>query len=72
MTDIQLTDIQQQVLDYIRGFSAVTGYPPTRSEIAAAFDWSSVNAAENHVRALERKGAITIAPGASRGIKVII
>ncbi len=72
MSEVELTEIQQQVLDYIIGFSATTGYPPTRSEIAAALGWASVNAAENHVRALARKGAIAITPGASRGIKVIV
>jgi repressor LexA len=48
----------------------VSGYPPTRAEIAERMGFKSVNAAEQHLRALERKGAIEIAEGASRGIRL--
>lgn len=72
MPAVELTNTQKQVLEYIKGFAATTGYPPTRSEICGAFKWASINSAENHIRALERKGAISIVPGISRGIKVII
>jgi repressor LexA len=48
----------------------VSGYPPTRAEIAERMGFKSVNAAEQHLRALEKKGAIEIAEGASRGIRL--
>src|SRR5207244_2042140 len=48
----------------------VSGYPPTRAEIAERMGFRSVNAAEQHLRALEKKGAIEISSGASRGIRV--
>ncbi len=44
--------------------------PPTRAEIAGALGFRSVNAAEEHLRALERKGAIELMPGTSRGIRL--
>ncbi|MCY3565253.1 MAG: transcriptional repressor LexA [Gammaproteobacteria bacterium] len=65
-----LTTRQQEVLDFIRGHLRNPGYPPTRSEIARHMGFRSVNAAEEHLRALERKGAIEMAPGASRGIRI--
>lgn len=65
-----LTSRQGQILDYIRDHLRETGYPPTRSEIAGHMGFKSVNAAEEHVRALARKGAIEMAPGASRGIRI--
>ena len=49
-----------------------TGYPPTRSEIASKMGFKSPNAAEEHLRALARKGAIEVLPGTSRGIKLPI
>ncbi len=65
-----LTSRQRQILDYIGEHLRATGYPPTRSEIAAHMGFKSVNSAEEHLRALARKGAIEIAPGASRGIRI--
>jgi repressor LexA len=65
-----LTDRQSEILKLIRELTEVAGYPPTRAEIAERMGFRSVNAAEQHLRALERKGAIDIAEGASRGIKV--
>src|SRR5699024_1639322 len=47
------------------------GYPPTRAEIAKDLGFRSPNAAEDHLKALARKGAIEMIPGASRGIKII-
>jgi repressor LexA len=47
-----------------------TGYPPTRAEIARILGFKSANAAEEHIKALARKGAIEIIPGASRGIRL--
>ncbi len=66
-----LTLRQQQVLDLIRNYANETGYPPTRAEIANILGYKSTNAAEEHIKALARKGAIEIIPGASRGIKLI-
>lgn len=65
-----LTDRQTEVLRLIRELTEVSGYPPTRAEIAAKMGFRSVNAAEQHLRALEKKGAIEISSGASRGIRM--
>ena len=65
-----LTSRQGQVLEFIRGHLRDTGYPPTRSEIAGHMGFRSVNSAEEHLRALARKGAIEMSPGASRGIRI--
>ncbi len=67
----KLTKRQQQILDLIQSHIEETGMPPTRMDIAAEFGFRSPNAAEEHLRALERKGAIEITPGASRGIRII-
>jgi repressor LexA len=66
-----LTGRQNQVLDFIRRHIAASGLPPTRAEIARALGFRSANAAEDHLRALARKGAIALLPGASRGIRVL-
>ena len=68
---IGLTARQQQILDFIREFMEAEGFPPTRAEIAAALGFRSVNAAEDHLKALARKGAISVLPGTSRGIRLI-
>ncbi|MGQ0545855.1 MAG: transcriptional repressor LexA [Betaproteobacteria bacterium] len=65
-----LTERQSEVLRLIRELTEVSGYPPTRAEIAEKMGFRSVNAAEQHLRALEKKGAIDISSGASRGIRV--
>jgi repressor LexA len=65
-----LTDRQQQVLDLIRRHLGDTGYPPTRADIARELGFRSANAAEEHLRALERKGMIEMIAGASRGIRL--
>lgn len=67
---MKLTARQTQVLDIIRQYVDDTGYPPTRAEIAAEMGFRSANAAEEHLRALARKGAIEMVPGASRGIRL--
>ena len=69
---LKLTLRQQQILNYIKDYLAETGYPPTRSEIAHKMGFRSPNAAEDHLRALARKGAIEIQPGASRGLRLPI
>ncbi|MCC5860766.1 MAG: transcriptional repressor LexA [Gammaproteobacteria bacterium] len=66
----ELTPRQHQVLALIRDALEETGMPPTRAEIAQALNFRSANAAEEHLRALERKGVITLLPGASRGIQL--
>jgi len=65
-----LTTRQQQILAFIQRYSDKAGMPPTRAEIAAFMGFRSANAAEDHLRALARKGAITLTPGRSRGIRV--
>jgi len=65
-----LTQRQAEILRLVRELTEVSGYPPTRAEIAERMGFRSVNAAEQHLRALERKGAIEISSGASRGIRV--
>lgn len=67
----KLTQRQQQVLDFVRSALEATGFPPTRAEIARQLGFRSANAAEEHLKALARKGAIEIMPGASRGIRII-
>lgn len=66
----ELTPRQQQILRLIRSHITDSGYPPTRAEICRAMGFRSPNAAEEHLRALERKGMIEMAPGASRGLKL--
>ena len=65
-----LTRRQAEVLDVIRSHIADTGYPPTRADIAAELGFRSANAAEEHLKALARKGAIEVIPGTSRGIRL--
>ena len=67
----RLTPRQQQVLDVIRSHIGETGYPPTRADIARSLGFRSANAAEEHLKALARKGAIALIPGASRGLKLL-
>ena len=65
-----LTARQAQVLDIVRRHIVETGYPPTRADIANELGFKSPNAAEEHLRALARKGAIEMVPGTSRGIRL--
>ena len=66
-----LTDTQARVLFFIVDFMSLEGYPPTLREMQDCFGWSSTNAARDHLRALVRKGYVTVAPGLSRGIRVL-
>lgn len=66
----KLTQRQQQVLDMVRQHIDDTGYPPTRADIARELGFKSANAAEEHLKALARKGAIEMIAGASRGIRL--
>lgn len=65
-----LTARQAEILQLIRDFVQSTGFPPTRADIAQVLGFKSANAAEDHLRALERKGYIELLPGASRGIRL--
>lgn len=67
---INLTARQQEILDLIKSHIEETGYPPTRAEIAEILGFRSANAAEEHLKALARKGAIEMVAGASRGIRL--
>ncbi|HAS61102.1 MAG TPA: repressor LexA [Vibrio sp.] len=67
-----LTPRQQQVFDLIKSKIEDTGMPPTRAEIAKELGFRSANAAEEHLKALARKQAIEIIPGASRGIRILL
>lgn len=66
-----LTPRQSEILNLIRRQIETTGFPPTRAEICEALGFRSPNAAEEHLRTLERKGMIEMMPGASRGIRII-
>ncbi|MEZ8826668.1 transcriptional repressor LexA [Vibrio amylolyticus] len=67
-----LTARQQQVFDLIKSKIEDSGMPPTRAEIARELGFRSANAAEEHLKALARKEAIEIIPGASRGIRILL
>lgn len=66
----RLTARQAEVLQLVRSHITDTGYPPTRADIARELGFRSANAAEEHLKALERKGALEIVPGTSRGIRL--
>lgn len=67
---IKLTPRQSEILAFIKRCLEDNGYPPTRAEIAQELGFKSPNAAEEHLKALSRKGAIEMTPGASRGIRI--
>jgi len=67
----ELTSRQQQIFDFVEQHLQATGMPPTRVEIAAELGFRSPNAAEDHLKALAKKGVIELVPGASRGIRII-
>lgn len=66
----QLTPRQSQILNMIQEFMAEYGMPPTRAEIARELGFKSSNAAEEHLRALQKKGVLELVPGTSRGIQL--
>jgi repressor LexA len=70
MRQVELTDRQFAVYYFI-ALSISRGMPPTRAEIQHHFGWKSPNAAEDHLRALERKGVIRLIPAISRGIEIV-
>ncbi|HWR79172.1 MAG TPA: transcriptional repressor LexA [Pseudomonas sp.] len=67
---LKLTPRQAEILDFIKRCLEDNGFPPTRAEIAQELGFKSPNAAEEHLKALARKGAIEMTPGASRGIRI--
>jgi repressor LexA len=71
MTSETLTARQAEILDLIRDHIAEEGCPPTRAEIACMLGFRSANAAEDHLRALERKGYVELLAGSSRGIRLL-
>jgi repressor LexA len=66
-----LTERQNEILRFIAKHIEDTGFPPTRLEICSALGFKSPNAAETHLKALAKKGAISMVPGASRSIRLI-
>jgi len=68
---VKLTPRQQEVLDFIKNTVEILGAPPTRAEIAQAFGFASPNAAEEHIKALAKKGVINLEPGSARGIRLV-
>ena len=71
MLEKKLTERQKQILNFISEFIEKRKFPPTRSELSAHFGFRSPNAAEAHLRALEKKSVIGIARGVSRGITLL-
>ncbi|MCO6545404.1 MAG: repressor LexA [Gilliamella sp.] len=67
-----LTERQQQIYDLIKNNIKTTGMPPTRAEIAQKLGFRSANAAEEHLKALAKKGAIEMIAGSSRGIRLLL
>src|SRR3954463_6442545 len=67
---LKLTPRQAEILAFIKRCLEDNGYPPTRAEIAQELGFKSPNAAEEHLKALARKGAIEMIPGTSRGIRL--
>ena len=67
----KLTARQAAILDYVRAHIDAHGYPPTRADIARHFKFRSPNAAEEHLKALARKGAVALEPNRSRAIRVL-
>ena len=66
----KLTPRQKEILELIQSFIDDFGMPPTRAEIARELGFKSANAAEEHLRALQKKGVLELVPGASRGIQL--
>lgn len=72
MSERPLTTRQSEILQFIHDRLAETGLPPTRAEICQAFGFASPNAAEDHLRALARKGVIELTDGIARGIRLSV
>ena len=72
MTRNHLTARQQEIFDFVKKHIEETGMPPTRVEIAKEIGFKSPNAAEEHLKALARKGYIEMLSGTSRGIRILV
>ena len=72
MSRKQLTERQQEIFDFVKNHISTTGMPPTRVEIAREIGFKSPNAAEEHLKALARKGYIEMLSGTSRGIRILV
>ena len=68
----QLTERQQEIFDFVKNHISTTGMPPTRVEIAREIGFKSPNAAEEHLKALARKGYIEMLSGTSRGMRILV
>ena len=68
----EITSRQREVLVMISGYAAAHGYAPSMREIMVAFGWHSTRSVLDHLRALEKNGAITRRPGAARTIRIIL
>ncbi|ULQ45993.1 transcriptional repressor LexA [Flagellatimonas centrodinii] len=68
---VPLTDRQRDILDFIRETLRDRGAPPTRADIMRRFGFRSPTAADDHLKALARKGAIELLPNAARGIRLL-
>ena len=68
----QLTERQQEIFDFVKNHISTTGMPPTRVEIAREIGFKAPNAAEEHLKALARKGYIEMLSGTSRGIRILV
>ena len=67
---MELTATQAKVLKFVASYIKDNGYPPTRREVSDHFKWAYPSSAEDHLRAIERKGYLTITPNISRGIVI--
>ena len=67
---MDLTETQHAVLALIAERIESEGMPPSQAEIARAFGFKGVRAAQYHLEALEAAGAIERVPGRARGIRV--
>lgn len=67
---LALTVRQLEILDFIKRYVDSEGFPPTRVEIAQFFGFRSPNAAEEHLKAIAKNGAIYLHRGTARGISL--
>lgn len=66
----ELTHAQRKVFKFVQAWIKKNGFPPTRTEISIGLGFASANAAEEHLRAIARKGHIQLTRGISRGIRL--
>lgn len=71
MTLKPLSPMQKEILKFVIGFAKLRGHPPTRQDIADGFGFNSCNAAQQHLKALEKKGRVRLAGRIARGIIVL-